>query len=84
MRQPLPCMLCLGLSALALSGQDPASPTVRDAERRPFVRFVERDDGGQLDLLVATYGKGDATVTLHAALHVADAEHFAALQQRFE
>ena len=84
MRHPLPCLLCLGLSALASSGQDPAAATVRDAERRPFVRFVECWDGGQLDLLVATYGKGDATVTLHAALHVADAEHYEALQQRFD
>lgn len=47
------------------------------------MRFVERDDGGQLDLLVATYRKGDATVTLHAALHVADPEHYQELQRRF-
>jgi hypothetical protein len=53
------------------------------AEPRPFCRFVERDDGGQVDVLVATYTKGDATVTLLASLHVADAEHYAALQQRF-
>ncbi|HEU4417779.1 MAG TPA: hypothetical protein VFT55_02510, partial [Planctomycetota bacterium] len=51
--------------------------------RRPFVRCVERDDGGHLDLLIATYKKGDATLTLHAALHVADPEHYRDLQQRF-
>ena len=85
MRHPLRCLLCLGLSALASFAQEPAEPTAhRDAERRPFVRYVARDDGGQLDLLVATYSKGDATVTLHAALYVADAEHYAELQQRFE
>ncbi len=53
-------------------------------ERRPFTRFVERDDGGQLDVLVATYTKGDATLTLHAALHVADPEHYTELTKRFE
>jgi hypothetical protein len=84
MRSLLPCFLCLGLPTLA-PAQDPApAPARQDAERRPFLRYVERDDGGQLDLLVATYRKGDATVTLHAALHVADAEHYAELQRRFE
>jgi hypothetical protein len=35
------------------------------------------------DLLIATYKNGDATLTLHAALHVADPEHYRDLQQRF-
>ena len=67
--------LLVGLSALAQA--EPA------AERRPFSRYVDRPDGGQLDVLVATYAKGDVELTLFAALHVADPEHYAELQRRF-
>lgn len=58
--------------------------TAATTERRPFCRFVDREDGGALEVLIATYRKGKATVTLHASLHVADAEHYAELQRRFE
>lgn len=65
-------------SSLAVA-QSAAAP----AEKRPFVRFVEQADGGHLDVMVATYRRGEVTVTLHGAVHIADAEHYAALQKRF-
>lgn len=72
------------LFAPVLAAQPPqTSPATPSPSPRAFVRYLEGDDGGHVDVLVATYGKGDATLTLHAALHIADAEHYAALQQRF-
>ena len=53
------------------------------AERRPFARIVERDDGGQLDILVATYQKGDTELTLFAAVHIADVELYREMHRRF-
>lgn len=58
-------------------------PPAESPERRPFCRLVEREDGGQFDVLVATYAKGDATLALHGSLHFADPEHYAELQRRF-
>ncbi len=60
--------------------QDPAPAE----ERRPFSRLIERPDGGQLDVLVATYRKGDVELVLHGSIHVADAEHYVELQRRFD
>jgi hypothetical protein len=49
-----------------------------------FVRFVAVGDGGHLDTAVATYRNGQgAEVVLYAAVHIADAAHFAALQELF-
>ncbi|HEX6813132.1 MAG TPA: type II secretion system protein GspG [Planctomycetota bacterium] len=84
MLPPSSCFLSLALSTLACAQDPPPAPAREDGQRRPFLRHVERDDGGQLDVMVATYRKGDAMVTLHGALHIADAEHYAAMQQRFE
>lgn len=68
---------------LLLVGCLPSPLRAQEPERRPFMRFVERDDGGRLDVLVAAYQKGDASLVLHAAIHVADPEHYAELQRRF-
>lgn len=73
---PVLAVLC---SSLAL-----AQTQEESAEKRPFMRFAEQTDGGHLDVMAATYRKGDVTVTLHGAVHIADAEHYAALQKRFE
>ncbi|MCB9879809.1 MAG: hypothetical protein H6835_19635 [Planctomycetes bacterium] len=76
--------LCALLSSFGLvlatpvGAQEAAQP-----ERRPFNRLIENDDGGRLEVLVATYEQDDRTLVLHGAVHVADAEHYAELQRRF-
>ncbi|HZN41235.1 MAG TPA: hypothetical protein VFD82_20685 [Planctomycetota bacterium] len=72
-----------GTAVAQQPASEPPKPAGDGAARRPFTRCVERDDGGQLDVLIATYSKGDATLTLHGAVHVADPEHYRDLQQRF-
>ena len=73
---PVLAVLC---SSLVL-----AQAQEESVDKRPFMRFAEQPDGGHLDVMAATYRKGDVTVTLHGAVHIADAEHYAALQKRFE
>lgn len=72
---PVLVVLC---SSLALAQTPDAAK-----EARPFLRLVEQADGGHLDVMVATYRRGEVIVTLHGAVHIADAEHYAALQKRF-
>jgi hypothetical protein len=69
------CHPLLGASAAQAPAPDPAP--------RPFCRFVEDGAGGHLDVMVARYRRGDATVALHASVHVADPGHYRALQLRF-
>jgi hypothetical protein len=73
---PVLAVLC---SSLAL-----AQAQEESVDKRPFMRFAEQPDGGHLDVMAATYRRGDVTVTLQGAVHIADAEHYAALQKRFE
>ncbi len=69
----------LAALATATSAQDATG----EPERRPFTRFVDEPDGGQLETAIATYRRGDVTVTLLASLHIADREHYEELQRRF-
>lgn len=48
-----------------------------------FVRFVTVGDGGHLDTAITTYRKGDVEVVFYAAVHIADAACYAALNDRF-
>lgn len=48
-----------------------------------FVRFVEAGDGGRLETAVTRYRKDDVEVTFFAAVHIADAACYAALNDRF-
>ena len=66
------CWLC------AQQGSDAADKTPSD-----FVRFVKVADGGHLDTAITTYKKGDVTLTLFGAVHIADAKCYAALNDRF-
>lgn len=77
----LQLLLVLGCLGVALRSAPPQQPA--PAAPRAFVRYVEETDGGHVDVLVATYRKGDTTLALHAALHIADPEHYAAMQERF-
>jgi hypothetical protein len=73
----------LWLATLAMA-QAPATPP--EATRTPsdFVRFVKVGDGGHLDTAVTTYRNDRGfEVVLYAAVHIADAVHYTALQDRF-
>ena len=48
-----------------------------------FVRFVEEGDGGRLETAITRYRKGDVEVAFFAAVHIADAACYAALNDRF-
>lgn len=49
-----------------------------------FARFVAADTGGHFDVAITTYRNDDGvTVRLFAAVHIADAAHYEALQRRF-
>ena len=50
---------------------------------RPFVRFLENDEGGFLQVLVATYKSGDRTLTLYGCVHVADRSFYEGMQKSF-
>lgn len=82
--------------AAALAQQDPAPKPAVPAPATPaagsdeptrtpsdFVRFVAVGDGGHLDTAITTYRKGDATLTLFGAVHIADQACYATLNDRF-
>jgi hypothetical protein len=71
-------IVAVGSASLA---QEPAPEPKPPA--RPFVRLVEEGEDGRLDVLVATYRRGEVSVTLHGSVHIADAVHYAELQRRF-
>lgn len=54
-----------------------------DATPSDFVRFVEAGDGGRLETAITRYRKDDVEVTFFAAVHIADAACYAALNDRF-
>ena len=54
-----------------------------ESARRPFLRLVENAGGGRLEALVATYTRGDATLTLYGCVHVADRAFYEEMQRRF-
>lgn len=60
-----------------------ASGDAPDAIPSDFVRFVEAGDGGRLETAITRYRKDDVEVTFFAAVHIADAACYAALNDRF-
>ena len=60
-----------------------ASGDAPDAIPSDFVRFVEAGDGGRLETAITRYRKDDVEVTFYAAVHIADAACYAALNDRF-
>jgi hypothetical protein len=60
------------------AGSDEPTKTPSD-----FVRFVAVGDGGHLDTAITTYRKGDVTLTLFGAVHIADQACYATLNDRF-
>lgn len=78
-----PATFLAALSALlaAVPAQQPDDAP--DKTPSDFVRFVEAGDGGRLDTAVTRYRKGDVEVTFFAAVHIADAACYAALNDRF-
>ena len=72
-------VLSLGGVAAQASEQDERAP----AARRPFARLIEDARGGRLELLVATYEKADAELTLFGCVHVADRAFYLDMQRRF-
>lgn len=81
LRSALLSVLVLVLAPLTLAQQPRAGDDA--AARRPFLRLIENAQGGRLEALVATYRRGDASLTLYGCVHVADASFYAEMQQRF-
>ena len=75
-------MAILSLLAASICGQEPV-PGKPDLASRPFMRLLETKDGGFLQVLVATYKRGDATATLFGCVHVADRQFYEGMQKRF-
>jgi len=76
-------MVCgLVLLQAALPGQ--AGEDKQPDKPRSFMRLVENKAGGHLDVLVATYKRGDATLELCGCVHVADRPFYVGMQKRFE
>ncbi len=57
------------------------------AEQEPaadFIRFVDKETKGQLQVGVGTYRQDDVTVELVGAVHIADDAYYDALNERFK
>jgi len=82
----LPCLLP-GLWACSPPQDPQPAPELSDAKDQTpsdFARFVTVGEGGHFDVAITTYRNGDGVeVVLFAAVHIADAAHYAALQERF-
>lgn len=74
----VPALLCLSALSFAQEPSDAPDKTPSD-----FVRFVKSDDGSHLDTAITTYVKGDVTLVLFGAVHIADAACYALLNDRF-
>lgn len=53
------------------------------AEPTDFIRILANDEGHQLQTSITTYTKGETSVTLIGAIHIADEAYFASLNQEF-
>ena len=74
----------LASSVPAQKPVDPAPPTKTEKNApRPFMRFVENDQGGFMQVLVATYKSGDRMLTLYGCVHIADRSFYEDMQKRF-
>lgn len=74
-------VLFASLSPLATPQQVPGDAP--DRTPSDFVRFVKVDDGGHLDTAITTYRRGDVTLTLFGAVHIADQACYETLNDRF-
>src|SRR5262245_37625506 len=81
-------VLCLRAGVIAAAGAliVPACGREEKAdEKTDFIRFVDLGPGeGKLETAAVTYTKGDLRVDLIAAVHVADAAYYQALNTRFK
>ena len=85
--RPFDIAAAIAVIASLLVAQSPAPSEQKDAlagEPRQFMRFVEDDDGGLLQILVANYKSGEAKLTLFGCVHVADRQFYEGMQQRFK
>lgn len=84
-RPLLPALLLLA----GLAGQEPAKAPALPGDRAgetpsDFVRFVTVGDGGRLETAITTYrNQQGAELVLFGAVHIAEPEHYALLQERF-
>ncbi|MDQ8190777.1 hypothetical protein [Roseibacillus persicicus] len=53
------------------------------AEPTDFIRVVEDEKQAQLQTSITTYRKGDTSITLIGAIHIADEDYFQALNKEF-
>lgn len=82
------CAFTLLLASLAVCqdpnpGDVPASAEASQQAKRQFCRLVEAKQEARLDVLVATYRRGDATLTMYGCIHIADREFYEGMQKRF-
>lgn len=71
------------LAAAPAQAMGAAPGDVPDKTPSDFVRFVEEGAGGRLETAITRYRKGDVEVAFFAAVHIADAACYAALNDRF-
>ena len=62
--------------------KEPLAESQKD-DPRTFMRLIEDEDGGFMQVLVATYKSGDRTLTLYGCVHVADRAFYVDMQKRF-
>lgn len=62
----------------------PVAPVAEAAETPQFIRVEEGKDATTLQTAVVHFKKGDATVDLLGAIHIADKKYYEALNKRFE
>ena len=80
-RSLLPLLL---VGAALAQGGRPAPTDAKDKIPSDFARFVAVGDGGHFDTAITTYrNAAGVEVRLFAAVHIADAALYAALQERF-
>ncbi len=91
---PISILVTLSSFAMAQKTSAPAEPgtaaranpvtDAKDQTPSDFARFVAAETGGHFDVAVTTYQNGDGVaVRCFAAVHIADAGHYQALQRRF-
>lgn len=80
---PMLAWLAASLPAQKSTETDQATQVKTDA-RRQFMRFLETDEGGFLQVLVATYTSGDRTLKLYGCVHIADRAFFEGMEKDFK
>ena len=70
--------------SVAAAAQSGAADQAEEPPRRPFLRLIEDERGGRLEVMIATYRKGDAELQLYGCVHIADRPFYEDMQRRFE